>query len=880
MKKRIFSFLLVVMMLVTMLPVTAFADETEMSDLFKSLLNERGEFVIKAVEPQTQEDMDFYLAEYIWIEHNREYGDVFGYAETYDKATSTCDIMLNGEVHNVKVVFEYDPNVAVWMNEVASGLLEDEEHRYEVKDMELLNFWLYKKGNDSDETGGHTLGNYSGELKAYLENKNVTFEIDNRAGGDDEFVTSRAGMGVLKHNGIAYYYNPAVGSEAKHAFYIPDNTGDTKEEIMKAIQIRFDEYAGEGKVKVVYGGQGIFEYLISVHDAEIARLTAELASAQEILDAYSAQITELETQKAQLEADYSENDEIYITNVNTAMDYESRINEYQLQKDALEMQINDLTIREEEEFATAEAYSAQASQIAAQREALMQQYENDLENEEYLNQEAELWAQEVACVELSNQAYANAELYHNQRMELDPQLIELEEQINDCTNNIGIYRGAADDALYEMNRIQQQLNTNRSELENARNQKSNYEFFTYNPLLSLKDQEEYYKEGTIASYESEDGDYYFLQKAAGDYWFNATIGEDTYSFVAIKDSSKMITPTYASADVNTNITVSSTDTSIPLDTMVSVDKLTSGTEYEKIIKILDVEENETFDITLYSGSTGSNVTKLDNGTFEVKIPVSDSLKGKELVAYYVDEDDKVVEYEVTVKDDCAVFATDHFSIYTIAERKDNTGEGPATSVPEVVAPENNVGGSTFEEKAEDVVEKVPFTAEEKAQIEAGAEVTITLEVKDISETVSKEDKAKVEAEVKEVKDQKVGMYLDVNMFKKVGNNTAVKIPELNGKVKIQFTVPDELLVKDTTKNREYSIIRIHDGETTVLDAKFDATTKTLVFETDSFSTYALVYKDVAKVPQTGDNTSVMVWVMLLAVGGCAVAYGTRKKVVR
>lgn len=364
-------------------------------------------------------------------------------------------------------------------------------------------------------------------------------------------------------------------------------------------------------------------------------------------------------------------------------------------------------------------------------------------------------------------------------------------------------------------------------------------------------------------------------ETAPEHYFIATSGDMQYKFLIMADSSKMIMPTYKTVDASSNIVISSDSAEIPLDTSMRANQLTSGTEYDKVIDTLGVEENVTFDLKLYSQSKESYVSKLESGSFEVQIPITEELKGKDLVAYYVDENDKVVEYEVTVKDDCAVFATDHFSIYTIAEKK-------AVIEPEVevVAPETNVGGSTFEDKAEDVVEKVPFTEEEKAQIEAGAEVTITLEVKDITETVSKEDKAKVEAEVKEVKDQKVGMYLDVNMFKQVGNNTVVKVPELNGKVKIQFTVPEELLVKDTTMNRVYSIIRVHDGETTVIDAKFDPATKTLVFETDRFSTYALVYKDVAKVPQTGDNTSFVVWMMLLAVGGCAVAFGTKKKTVK
>ena len=38
------------------------------------------------------------------------------------------------------------------------------------------------------------------------------------------------------------------------------------------------------------------------------------------------------------------------------------------------------------------------------------------------------------------------------------------------------------------------------------------------------------------------------------------------------------------------------------------------------------------------------------------------------------------------------------------------------------------------------------------------------------------------------------------------------------------------------------------------------------FETDKFSTYAVVYEDVEKVPATGDTTSVVMYVMLFVMG--------------
>ena len=59
-----------------------------------------------------------------------------------------------------------------------------------------------------------------------------------------------------------------------------------------------------------------------------------------------------------------------------------------------------------------------------------------------------------------------------------------------------------------------------------------------------------------------------------------------------------------------------------------VNKLTDGEDYDRIIEILDVEDNETFDIKLHSGSLDEYVTKLDDGKFEVKIPVPERFENK------------------------------------------------------------------------------------------------------------------------------------------------------------------------------------------------------------------------------------------------------------
>ena len=83
-----------------------------------------------------------------------------------------------------------------------------------------------------------------------------------------------------------------------------------------------------------------------------------------------------------------------------------------------------------------------------------------------------------------------------------------------------------------------------------------------------------------------------------------------------------------------------------------------------------------FDLKLYSGSTGY-ITKLEDGKFKIKLPIKKELQGKTLKVFYVDENDKIVEYPVTISEDgeYAIFETDHFSIYTLAEATKNPKTG-------------------------------------------------------------------------------------------------------------------------------------------------------------------------------------------------------------
>lgn len=165
--------------------------------------------------------------------------------------------------------------------------------------------------------------------------------------------------------------------------------------------------------------------------------------------------------------------------------------------------------------------------------------------------------------------------------------------------------------------------------------------------------------------------------------YKVIIGDNTYYTLIRSDSSKMIETTYRTSDILTDVSISSSNKTIPYDALVNVQKITDGETYKKILDILKLTNSEMYDLKLFSKSLNNYVSKLVNGSFEVRIPIKDEYKNKNLVAYYVDDNGKVTEYEVTVKDGYAIFNTDHFSIYTLGVKNVNnpqTGDNIINSV--------------------------------------------------------------------------------------------------------------------------------------------------------------------------------------------------------
>ena len=240
----------------------------------------------------------------------------------------------------------------------------------------------------------------------------------------------------------------------------------------------------------------------------------------------------------------------------------------------------------------------------------------------------------------------------------------------------------------------------------------------------------------------------------------------------------------------------------------------------------------------------------------------------------------------------------------------NTAENPGNSEVPTQAPVNYTDVSVSTDTVRDITgikeatgETNPFGAKivngselasllSLTQAEITQGVNVWLYVKDMSDTVSQADKTVISDASG---DYIVSMYFDINLFKKVGNNDAVKVTETNGKVKVSILVPENLW----KEGRTFEIIRVHNGVATVIKGIYDEMTHIFTFETDEFSTYAVAYKDKdnsstgdtgnagnndnsteVTAPKTGDVNETKVWYLLILAalsGLCLLVLSEKKK---
>ncbi|WP_026509874.1 hypothetical protein [Butyrivibrio sp. LC3010] len=131
------------------------------------------------------------------------------------------------------------------------------------------------------------------------------------------------------------------------------------------------------------------------------------------------------------------------------------------------------------------------------------------------------------------------------------------------------------------------------------------------------------------------------------------------------------------------------------------------------------------------------------------------------------------------------------------------------------------------------------TDEEKNEISKGTNGKLWLEITNIDNSVSADDRQKVEQEGKVLNDATVGMYLDFSMYFQLGKGYKRKISELNGKsIKATVTVPANLLT--TEKKRTYYLVSVHNGVLRIHGSSISDKINATIYD---FSTYAIIYSD-------------------------------------
>ncbi|MGN0345729.1 MAG: hypothetical protein ACI4DU_00415 [Lachnospiraceae bacterium] len=204
--------------------------------------------------------------------------------------------------------------------------------------------------------------------------------------------------------------------------------------------------------------------------------------------------------------------------------------------------------------------------------------------------------------------------------------------------------------------------------------------------------------------------------------------------------------------------------------------------------------------------------------------------------------------------------------------------------------------------------QIVLTEEDRQRLAAGESVKIWLEATEGHPTV--EEQTLTENLLQTVlPEYNLGTFLDFRLWKQFSTGQPTIIYNTSGNVTVKFHVPEPLINTDASVVRTYQMIRVHNGVTDVLPCSYDATAHMVSFETDRFSSYALVYTDVAQnnpnvsvnpldganpsgdentttsdggqlddVPKTGVISNTPIWLSLMVISGVGIVFAKKRSI--
>lgn len=299
--------------------------------------------------------------------------------------------------------------------------------------------------------------------------------------------------------------------------------------------------------------------------------------------------------------------------------------------------------------------------------------------------------------------------------------------------------------------------------------------------------------------------------------------------------------------------------------------------------VSDAVAAEAVDLSLNQVVSKGNGTNWETGITEFEKPITLSLALKDYDANYDytvvrNHNGKLTALNTIAINGTVSFATNQFSTYVIVKK--------AKSKTPVYSTEANAGAgapqTTFSQTTKELLDAIGLTAAEKKAIANGANANVILNVN--VKTLTEKEAKLIESVIGR---NKMAETYGINLLLQIAGLSDRIITDPNSAIGITITIPDKFINTDTSVKRVYRMVRIHDGKATVIDGTFDAKTKQFTFATDGFSTYALVYEDVAATtttpattsPKTNDTSLPIAWLLLLGAGlcGCMAVTLVKKK---
>lgn len=334
--------------------------------------------------------------------------------------------------------------------------------------------------------------------------------------------------------------------------------------------------------------------------------------------------------------------------------------------------------------------------------------------------------------------------------------------------------------------------------------------------------------------------------------------------------------TVEDSDANTTNALAQVENAVSAEAVnLTLDQIVSkgdGTNWENPVTQFDQPVKMKLQVADYDTAAGYEVVREHNGNL-TKLTTSVSENGT------------------------LTFETNQFSTYFIVktakkadngnaktEKSSNTSSTTASSAAESTdnaITAQSVSGEgvpaiNIASASDQLLNLAKLSEEENKAVKAGNKTQFVLSASGMTPT--KEEIALIQSALG---NNVIGQYLNLNLTLKISGRADRQITDLSAPMYIAITIPQNLVNHDSSIERTYRIVRIHDGVATLIDGTYDAATNQFTFATDGFSTYALVYEDVnttltGRSPKTGDNSMWMVWTLILC-AGCSILFAAGKR---